>query len=97
MPEVKMINLNKMLYITDVILCMYNSQSFGIPEKDGTSGYVRIYTKYATQHNKMKWSRSVVSDPLRLHVHTLELQGYIRPSPSHSNLWRGSYVKKKWS
>ena len=54
MPEVKMINLNKMLYITDVILCMYNSQSFGIPEKDGTSGYVRIYTKYATQHKKMK-------------------------------------------
>lgn len=34
-----------------LFLCMYNSQSFGIPEKDGTARYVRIYTKYATQHN----------------------------------------------
>ena len=53
MCEVKIINLSKMLYISDVILCIYNSQSFGIPEKDGTSGYVRIYTKYATWHNNL--------------------------------------------
>lgn len=38
-----------------LFLCMYNSQSFGIPEKDGTARYVRIYTKYATQHNLLPW------------------------------------------